>query len=234
MALHSTNRISLPPVTLNLIIINVLFWLAQIALVRVNINLTDIFGMHYFQASSFRVWQLITYAFLHDTSNFGHVFFNMFALFMFGISIEQLFGGKRFLLYYIVCALAAALTQQIVWAIDLMPIVNSGAESISLADGLYPTATILNRFITVGASGAVFGILLAFGWFFPNAAIFLFFIPIPIKAKYFVVIYGLIELLAGISSSGDGVAHFAHVGGMIGGLILILLWRKSVRKQRSI
>lgn len=206
---------TLPPATLNLIIINGLVWLAELVFLRFGYNLIDLLGMHYFEAPNFSFWQLITYAFLHDDSSISHLFFNMFALFMFGGQIERLWGSRRFLIFYGVCALTAALTQQIVWYF--------GLHEMALLSGGYAT----EQYVTVGASGAIFGLLLAFGMLFPNAAIFIFFIPIPIKAKYFVIFYGVIELLLGIKGMASGVAHFAHVGGMIGGLILVLLWRKK-------
>jgi hypothetical protein len=206
---------TLPPATLNLIIINGLVWLAELVFLRFGYNLIDLLGMHYFEAPNFSFWQLITYAFLHDDSSISHLFFNMFALFMFGGQIERLWGSRRFLIFYGVCALTAAITQQIVWYF--------GLHEMALLSGGYAT----EQYVTVGASGAIFGLLLAFGMLFPNAAIFIFFIPIPIKAKYFVVFYGIIELLLGIKGMASGVAHFAHVGGMIGGLILVLLWRKK-------
>ena len=206
---------TLPPATLNLIIINGLVWLAELVFLRFGYNLIDLLGMHYFEAPNFSFWQLITYALLHDDSSISHLFFNMFALFMFGGQIERLWGSRRFLIFYGVCALTAAITQQIVWYF--------GLHEMALLSGGYAT----EQYVTVGASGAIFGLLLAFGMLFPNAAIFIFFIPIPIKAKYFVVFYGIIELLLGIKGMASGVAHFAHVGGMIGGLILVLLWRKK-------
>lgn len=206
---------TLPPATLNLIIINGLVWLAELVFLRFGYNLIDLLGMHYFEAPNFSFWQLITYAFLHDDSSISHLFFNMFALFMFGGQIERLWGSRRFLIFYGVCALTAAITQQIVWYF--------GLHEMALLSGGYAT----EQYVTVGASGAIFGLLLAFGMLFPNAAIFIFFIPIPIKAKYFVVFYGIIELMLGIKGMASGVAHFAHVGGMIGGLILVLLWRKK-------
>lgn len=206
---------TLPPATLNLIIINGLVWLAELVFLRFGYNLIDLLGMHYFEAPNFSFWQLITYAFLHDDSSISHLFFNMFALFMFGGQIERLWGSRRFLIFYGVCALTAAFTQQIVWYF--------GLHEMALLSGGYAT----EQYVTVGASGAIFGLLLAFGMLFPNAAIFIFFIPIPIKAKYFVIFYGVIELLLGIKGMASGVAHFAHVGGMIGGLILVLLWRKK-------
>lgn len=217
----------IPPITLNLIIINFLIWLAELVLNRFHISLTQMLGMHYIEASDFRVWQIITYAFLHDDGSIWHLFFNMFSLFIFGSPIERAWGAKRFILFYFVCALSAAITQQIVWSFELHSIAISEAAVVRFPDGNEMLRLDhLNRFVTVGASGAVFGLLLAFGMLFPNAAIFLMFIPIPIKAKYFVIFYGLIELFMGIAPGADGVAHFAHVGGMIGALILILTWRK--------
>lgn len=214
-----------PPVTQNLIIINAIFWFATYVLGgRFNIDLNDTLGLHYFQAGSFNPVQFVSYMFLH--AGFPHLFFNMFSLWMFGRLIEQFWGTKRFLIFYVICGLTAALAQQIVWAVDLMPIVNivrfpDGAEMLKSA--------FLNLPTTVGASGAVFGLLLAFGMLFPNSEIYLFFIPIPIKAKWFVIVYGLIELFLGVApmAGGSNIAHFAHLGGMIGGIILILLWRKK-------
>lgn len=207
----------LPPATLNLIIINTLLWLGELVLLRYGVSLVNLFGMHYFEAPSFGFWQLISYAFLHDEASFSHLFFNMFALFMFGGQVERMWGSGRFLLFYGVCALTAAITQQAVWYF--------GLHDAALMSAGYAT----EQYVTIGASGAVFGLLLAFGMLFPNAVIYMFFIPIPIKAKYFVIFYGVIELLLGIKGMQTGVAHFAHVGGMIGGLVLILLWRKRGR-----
>lgn len=219
-----------PPVTLNLLIINMLLWLAQLVLPQ----LTNIAGMHYFQAEDFRIWQLLSYAFLHSPSGFSHIFFNMFALFMFGGHIERLFGSRRFLVYYLVCAFSAAVSQQLVWAYSLYPLASSGQEFVLMPSGnLEPVSYLLNLPLTIGASGAVFGVLLAFGWFYPNAPIFLMFIPFPIRAKYFVIFYGLLELWQGVQGAGDGVAHFAHLGGMVGGLILILIWRRRARERQN-
>jgi len=149
----------------------------------------------------FQVWQLVTYAFLHG--GLLHLFFNMFALWMFGSLIELVWGSRRFMIYYFTCVIGAALAQLVV-------------ASSATAGGIYPT---------IGASGGVFGILLAFGLRFPNQYILLLIPPIPIKAKYFVLIYGAIELYLGITGTQAGVAHFAHLGGMFAGLLLILYWR---------
>lgn len=217
---------NVPPVTLNLVIISGIVLLAQHVLPGVlNVDITNLLGLHYWQASTFHFWQPLTYMFLHATNSLAHILFNMFALVMFGAYIERVWGGKRFLIFYIVCGLSAALLQQLVWFIDLSTIANNysgvNVEGTIFSVGEY--ASFLN---TIGASGAVYGILLAFGMLFPNAPIYFFFIPIAIKAKYAVIIYGVLELVLGLTGS-DNVAHFAHLGGMIGGLILILIWRKK-------
>ena len=155
----------------------------------------------------FHVWQLVTYMFLHGS--LGHIFFNLFALWMFGTAIENTIGTRRFVQYYFLTGIGAGIIQLLV-NINVDPVIMRGA--------LY--------FIpTVGASGAVFGILLAFGMMFPNREIFFIFIPFPIKAKYFVIFYGAFELFMGVSSLETGIAHFAHLGGMIVGFILIRYWR---------
>lgn len=205
---------SVPPVTRNLLIINGLFWLAQMSLHRIGIDLVGLLGMHYIESDTFRLHQLITYMFLHSEGSISHLFFNMFSVWMFGSTIERYWGSQRYLFFYITTGLTAALAQQALWYYELHPLMESFA------------ALIANNAVTIGASGAVFGLLLAFGMLFPNAPMYLMFVPIPIKAKYFVIGYGLIELFLGVRISGDGIAHFAHLGGMIGGIILILLWRR--------
>lgn len=208
-------REAMPSATRNIIILNVIVLLAEWVLPRIGIDLVDMLGMHYMGSDMFRVYQLVTYMFLHDPSGLSHLFFNMFALFMFGGILERVWGQKRFILYYIVTGVGAGLVQQLVWYLSLDPMVLEYYGDMLL---------------TIGASGAVFGVLLAFGMLFPNVPLYIMFIPVPIKAKWVVLGYGLIELFAGISSSSDGVAHFAHLGGMLFGIIFILLWR---RKERS-
>ena len=218
---------SIPPVTKNLIIINLLLWLATIVFRKtLGIDLVEYLGLHYFQADRFNAAQMVTYMFMHDPYSFGHVFFNMFSVFIFGRTLESVWGGKRFLVFYMITGIGAGLIQEITWYISLHDAIANTESMI----GWSQTRLVLNNIITIGASGAVFGILLAFGMMFPNAELFLMFIPIPIKAKYFVIGYGLIELFLGIRSSsggGDTIAHFAHLGGMLFGLILILYWRKK-------
>lgn len=239
---------SIPTVTKNLIIINLIAWLATVILGRTGIDVQNYLGLHYFQSKDFLPTQLITYMFMHDTSGFGHVFFNMFAVFVFGRVLEQVWGPKRFLLYYLVTGVGAGLIQEVTWYINVRPfiesinayLVNNDISSLSqylnVQEGInYSTSSIItakemffNNMLTVGASGAVFGILLAFGMLFPNAPLYIMFIPIPIKAKYMVIGYGLIELFAGVASfSGDNVAHFAHLGGMLFGYFLIRYWKKK-------
>lgn len=227
----TTRQLQVPPVTLNLLIINVLCYIAQQVLPRVGIDLTSLLGLHYITAQDFHVWQPVSYMFLHGSLT--HLFFNMFALFMFGTTIERTWGARRFLLFYMVCGLTAALSQELVWGLTTVREV-AGYEVIAFPDGSrMATGIFINHLLTIGASGAVFGLLLAFGWLYPNVAIYLFFIPIPIRAKYFVIGYGVIELLLGVANLQSDVAHFAHLGGMLGGLVLILLWRKQGKLYNS-
>ena len=157
-----------------------------------------------------------------------HILNNMFMLWMFGSVIERYWGPKRFLIYYLITGITAALTQQIVWAIDLSSVTSGAYQSVNLGDnGIIPVAEFLNMPTTVGASGAVFGLLLAYGMLFPNSEMYYLFLPIPIKAKYIVLLFGAYELFSGVHATGSNVAHFAHLGGMIGGIILILLWRRK-------
>ncbi len=215
---------SIPPVTKNLIIINLLFWLAEIVLPRVGIDLVKYLGLHYFAASDFNAVQLVTYMFMHDPGSFGHVFFNMFSVFMFGRTLEMVWGSKRFLIYYLTTGIGAGLVQEVTWFFSL----KDAIDATIVQTGWETTRMLLNNVITIGASGAVFGILLAFGMLFPNAELFIMFIPIPVKAKYFVIFYGVVELFLGVGNfSGDNIAHFAHLGGMLFGFFLIRYWKKK-------
>ena len=214
---------NMPPVTKNLIIINLLFFLAKYVAASYNIDLGDWLGLHFFLASDFKLYQFFTYMFIHE--GFQHILFNMFAVWMFGRIMENVWGPRRFLLFYIVCGVGAGITQEIVQYISYSFSDLSNFSSVSLQGMVMSTENYLNLWTTVGASGAVYGILLAFGMVFPNEQMFIFPLPVPIRAKYFVMGYAAIELFAGFGRSGDGVAHFAHLGGMIFGLLLILYWR---------
>lgn len=213
------NMRNLPTVTRYILLANVIIFLLTAILQRYGIDLNTLCGLHYVSASSFHWWQPLTYMFLH--ANFSHIFFNMFAVLMFAPMIENEWGARRFAIYYLICGLGAALIQELVWGAMLAQM--AGTYS---ATSLAYYATMLN---TIGASGAVFGILFAFGWLYPDVPMFILFIPIPIRARIFVIIYALIELFAGLGSvagfSADNVAHFAHLGGMLFGWLLILYWR---------
>ena len=215
---------NLPPVTKNLLIINVLCFFGYMVAQKYGIDLNNTLGLHFFLASDFNLAQLVTYMFMH--ANFQHIFFNMFAVWMFGRTLEHVLGSKRFLTYYMVCGIGAGLVQELVqyvqYAMEL-----SHYENVNTGLAIIPMAEFLNMMTTVGASGAVYGILLAFGMLFPESKMFVFPIPFPVKAKFFVIGYAVIELFAGFGSSGDGVAHFAHLGGMIFGFLLIMYWRKK-------
>ncbi|MFH0867340.1 MAG: rhomboid family intramembrane serine protease [Bacteroidota bacterium] len=238
----------LPLVVKNILIINALFFLATLGFqAAFKINLTHILGMHYFGSPLFKPFQIITYMFMHDPSSFGHIFFNMFALWMFGNILENYWGPKRFLTYYTITGIGAIMVQMLVNYIQIRnaaafftpeqvnEIVSTGSklllEDKNFADFDIAKLNALYNMPTIGASGAVFGLLLAFGMMFPNSVIYLYF-AIPIKAKWFVIIYGAMELFFGVSSySGDNVAHFAHLGGMLFGFLLIMYWNKKMKKK---
>lgn len=258
----------LPPVVKNLLIINGLGFLAFLALgTTFDINLNKILGIYYPASENFRAFQFITYMFMHGS--FTHLLFNMFAFWMFGYLLENVWGSKRFLIYYFVTGFGAILIHMLVNFIQFFPIQNAielyqnspSPQDFQFIlnkyfDGFYNPAAIaefMNKFTanpnnqnliadsglilnqlyasrinipTVGASGAVFGILLAFGMMFPNQRIYIYFL-FPIKAKWFVMIYGAIELISGISRPDSNIAHFAHLGGMVIGYFLIRYWKKN-------
>ena len=197
----------LPPVIKSLLLLNVAAFILDAVFPNfVGTRLSDFLGLYYFGHPSFHLFQLFTYMFMHE--GFTHLFFNMFALWMFGRIMEQVWGGTRFAVYYIICGIGAAIVQELGQAFGL----------------INPYA------MTIGASGAVYGILLAFGMTFPNERLFIIPFPVPIKAKWFVCIYAAIEIFEGMSMS-DGVAHFAHLGGMLFGLMLILYWQEKTRRK---
>ena len=225
---------NMPPVTKNLIAICVIVFVAGLV-PQIGNNLMKYCALHFYDASNFNLAQLVTYMFRHG--NFPHIFFNMFTLFMFGITLEYVMGSRRFLTYYMVCGIGAAVIQQIVWALTLPDMITQELALLNrmpfeqMANIMALDSSILARnlemFSTVGASGAVYGVLLAFGMLFPNRPLYLMFLPVPIKAKWMVFIWGGMELLLGMSSASDGIAHFAHLGGMIFGFILMIYWKKK-------
>ena len=266
----------LPPVIKNLLIINGLFYAATVAFdYKLHIDLTNILGLHYFFSEDFRPYQLITYMFMHGS--FAHIFFNMFALWMFGNVLENVWGPKRFLIYYVVCGIGAVLLHYTVHYFEIQPVMHalndyianpaidkfkdlfsSGTLDFSSIQEKQNFQTILNDYqsqlisgntekamqtsidfvleykkaflnapVVVGASGSIYGLLLAFGMMFPNSMIYMYFL-FPIKAKYFVILYGAIELFGAVhTSDGDNIAHYAHLGGMLFGFVLIKIWNRG-------
>ena len=231
---------NIPPVTKNLLIINLLVYVVMaIAPGGREAVIERYCALHSFQSPLFNMVQVFTYMFLH--ASFSHLFFNMFALFMFGPWIEYSLGSKRFIFYYISCGIGAALVQEGVFAImigkytsmfspeQFRQIVEEGADALrhgmNFSD---PTLARINEIVnveTVGASGAIYGVLLAYGMLFPETRIYLLIPPIPVKAKWLVIGYGALELLLGLSGRADNVAHFCHLGGMVFGLLIILYWK---------
>ena len=229
----------MPLVVKNLIIINSLFFLARYTLASTyNIDLNSVLGLYYYNSPEFNPYQLISYMFMHG--GFSHIFFNMFALWMFGTQIENLWGPKRFLNYYLITGFGAAFLHYLIihfqisglesyfTSNQISEIVNSGAfNPSSPLFGKARMLYVLHHTPVVGASGAVFGLLLAYGMTYPNQIIYLNLL-FPIKAKYFVIIYGLLEFVLGVQNgAGDNVAHFAHIGGMLFGFLLIKYWKKN-------
>jgi membrane associated rhomboid family serine protease len=211
----------MPTVTKNIIIINVIMYLTTVVFARMGIDLVDILGLHYFGSEKFHIWQFITYMFMHGS--IAHIFFNMFAVWMFGAAVENMWGPKRYLNYYLLTGLGAAVAHYAIVYYQMQPLLE---QAVSEAERI----EIMNGPLVVGASGAVFGILVAFGMYFPNTMLFILPIPFPIKAKYAVIGYGLVELFSGVANmSGDNVAHFAHLGGLATGFILIQLWKRNDR-----
>jgi membrane associated rhomboid family serine protease len=269
----------LPPVVKNLLIINGLFYLATMGLAQAyQIDLIKILGLHYIGATDFKPFQYVTYMFMHSATNFSHILFNMFALWMFGNTLENVWGSKKFLIYYLITGIGAAVVYTFWISFEIAPTINAvdqflnnptleGFAAFRNSDyfqvASYDISNNFNAFVdsynrlvvtdktaalqevvsfmsqyredylnahtVVGASGAVYGILLAFGMMFPNSIIYLYF-AIPVKAKWFVLIFGALELYSGVSNRpGDNVAHFAHLGGMLFGFIIIYYWKKKGR-----
>lgn len=235
------NNIYIPPIVKNLLIINILFFVATMLVT--NVRLEEVLGVYYFDSPKFRAWQIITYMFMHG--GMAHIFFNMFALYMFGSVLEQHWGAKRFIIFYLITGLGALALQFAVQAFEVYQItgaaINTGQVPIDLLEqGQFnpqqytqeTAATLASIYFTpmVGASGAIFGLMVAFGMLYPNVELYLMFIPVPVKAKYFIPVYVLIELFLGVGQfAGDSVAHFAHVGGALIGFILVKLWKNNNR-----
>ncbi|MDB5121579.1 MAG: Peptidase rhomboid domain [Sphingobacteriales bacterium] len=233
---------NIPPVVKNLLIINVICFIAAQLFKD---QFYSLFPIYYYESPFFRIWQPITYMFMHSSVSFTHILFNMFALFTFGGAVENRLGSKRFLNYYLLTGLGAILLQFVVQNIELynvtgyvfnrslvwdLHINEDGSISYQYAHDLITNGQatkIIEAFVSpmVGASGAIFGVLIAFGMLFPEVELFIMFIPVPVKAKYLIPVYIVIELFLGVAKiSGDSIAHFAHIGGALFGYILIKLW----------
>ncbi len=218
----------LPSIVKNLLIINILVFAAQNVLGK-DFNIEQNFALHAWQSPFFKPWQFLTHMFMHG--DIGHLFSNMFALWMFGSILENIWGLKRFLIFYLLCGLGAALAHMIVLYQEMKPILEAFKQLPSdHQQALFYSDEFKLNTATLGASGAVFGCLAAFGYLFPNTYIYLYFL-VPLKAKWFVILYAAFELYSGIANSaGDNVAHFAHLGGALVGFILVYYWNKTNRK----
>lgn len=234
----SQRILGMPPITFNLLMINIVMYLVKLMfLYKYDMDISEHLGLRYFMSNEFHWYQLITYMFIHG--NETHLFFNMFALWMFGPLLEQLWGGKRFLIYYAICGLGAALTQYAFYYFSIQDLVNNlnkfHQEIMQLSNEHIRTAyleewqehvnEVYDSMVIIGASGAIYGLLAAYGVLFPNSYFYIYFI-MPIKAKWFVVLYGLIELFTGIFLE-DNVAHFAHLGGMLVGIVYVYIWKRK-------
>lgn len=218
---------NIPTVTKNLLILNVLAYLVGMLFGNRAGGLNDLFSLHFFLAPDFGLYQLVTYMFMH--ASLSHLFFNMFALWMFGCIVERTWGARKFLVYYMVCGIGAGLLQEMAQFVQFYMLAaesNHGFSVSQIMTVAKASAAGINLWTTVGASGAIYGILLAFGMLYPEERMFIFPLPVPIKAKFFVVGYAAIELFMAFSISGDDVAHLAHLGGMLFGFLLIRYWRR--------
>ena len=218
---------TLPLVIKNLIIINALVWLAQITIGKNLVSMEDLFALHHFSSEHYGFWQFFTYMFLHSSSSFFHILFNMFALWMFGSTLENLWGSGRFLMFYLVCGIGAGITQGLALSYDM-----------NQYNALYQAGQIsgeelrmLANIPTLGASGAIMGIFAAFAYTFPNSQMIILPIPFPIKAKWALLGLAVLDLIGGVSSESTGVAHFAHLGGAAVGIIIVIIWNRKNRNR---
>ena len=216
------------PIVLNLIIINVLAYFAS-AMFNGGDSLNsvyDLFALHHYKSSEFRPYQVITHMFMHG--GLFHLLFNMLGLWMFGTTIEKVWGPKRFLIFYLICGLGAAFTQLASYAFDYHAIDQAISHGDATAMQIQQYQTILRMNATVGASGAIMGVLVAFGYLFPNTQLFVMPIPFPIKAKWAIMGFIAFDIFGGITKvPGDNIAHFAHVGGALVGFLIVLYWNKK-------
>ena len=239
---------NLPPVTKNLLLINILVYFVSLVLSSRGVDMIHILGSHYFGSVFFEPYQIITHMFMHSVSDFMHILFNMLLLVMFGAHLEKIWGAKRYFIFYIACGLGSYLLYSSIGIYNLFELKNElitlGYDvqqiDIDFSRGMIPVTgapSIIKEYYhynvssLVGASGAIFGLLAGFAILFPNTELMLLFPPIPIKAKYLIGGYIVFEIYNSIYKSGDTVAHLAHVGGAIVGIILVLIWKKQDRKN---
>ncbi len=215
---------NITPVVKNLIIINIIFYFATWIL-RAQFNLNELLSAHYFDSSLFRPWQIVTYMFMHDPKNPYHIIFNMLGLFVFGPILENTMGSKRFINFYFITGVGALLLNWGVEAVELHNLTGSFTPNVMEYIGTVPMVYQIYYGSMLGASGAIFGLAVAFAMLFPNVELFIMFIPIPVKAKYAVAGYIVFELVSGFGQfAGDSVAHFAHLGGALFGFIIVKIW----------
>lgn len=236
------NSGALPVVIKNLLIINFLLYFITFVLQNLNIDLTRLFGLYLPMSPNFQPYQIITHMFMHSQAGFNHILLNMISLFFFGASIERRWGAKKFLFYYISTGLGAALLHwsatyiEYLWSlgsipsIDVEQLISNGATALlnhqNYTDPLWAKINSLVNAPIIGASGAVYGIMLAFGMIYSEEYIYMYFF-IPVKAKYFVLIIGAFEIIQGFFLSASSVAHFAHLGGMVFGYFILRTWKKN-------
>ena len=220
-----------PPVTKNLLVINIILYMCMMVFSKWGIDLNDLLGLHFIFAHNFRPYQLVTYMFMH--ANLTHIAFNMFSLWMFGRVIEMTLGSRRFLVFYLLCGIGAGVCQE---AVQIVSYYIQGIDHFPLVDtgnGIISTSTYISLWTTVGASGSLYGVFLAYGMLYPNERVMLLIPPIPLKAKYLITGLIVFELLIALSSSGDNVAHFAHLGGALAGFLLIRFYRRQTVARSS-
>lgn len=219
MPYYQQSRPQIPTVTRNIIIINVILYIATI----INKSfMVETFGLFYPASAWFRWWQPLTHMFMHG--GFWHLFFNMYTLLIFGMAVEQTIGSRKFLIYYFVCGLGAAALHTGVQYLQAVTYMNQIAEGVASAASSY---AMLKAVPTVGASGAIYGVLLGYAFLYPQNRMTLLFPPITLSAKWMVLIFLGIELLTGVTGTLDGVAHFAHLGGALLGWIMMVFWKKN-------
>ncbi len=218
------------PIVLNLIIINVLVFAAQNMIPQSQFDVNEWGSLHYFKSPLFKPHQLITHMFMH--LNIAHILFNMFGLWMFGTILERYWGPKKFLIFYLICGVGSAVLEQFIQPYDALQMAKMSEEYLNKGIPLnLITEAYLNNSSSLGASGAIMGVFAAFAYLFPNTELYLMFIPIPVKAKYAIPFFVLIDLFGGVYRiKGDNIGHFAHLAGALIGFLLVLYWNKTSRK----